>query len=131
MIWTYKGVDVFWLPEEVKYFVYLITYSDGTKYIGQKVVWSEIRLKPLKGMRANAKRTKLTESNWLIYSGSSKYNNGKKPTSKEILYLCSNKRTATYLEAKEIMSRGAIENDSYNNKNCLGKFFDNCLDGLI
>lgn len=131
MKWTYRGKVCDKLEQDVRYFVYIIYYEDNTKYVGCKAVWTERRLKPLKAQRANAKRVALKESNWKSYYGSSDANKGKKPVTREILYLCSNRRTATYLEAKEILSRGAIEDDSYNNLNCLGKFFSNCLDGLI
>ena len=131
MLWHYQKNDVKGLPEEVAYFVYIITYNDGKKYIGMKSVWTTRRLKPLKGMRVNAKRTKLTESKWKSYRGSSKLSKGKIISDKEILYLCSNKRTATYLEAKTIMCSDAMFKDEYLNANCLGKFFDNALGGLI
>lgn len=129
-MWLYRGVTVDSMPEDVRYFVYVISYTDGTKYVGQKVVRSETRRPPLVGMRANAKRLVLTESNWKKYDGSSSFNDGKVILSKEILHLCTNKRTATYLECRELFARGAIENEEYNNQNILGKFFSNCLDGL-
>jgi hypothetical protein len=129
-VWLYKGENVSKLPDTIRYFVYHIKYKDGAEYIGSKVVRSEVRLKPLKGMRVNAKRTSLKESNWRKYAGSSQFSIGREIETKEILYLCTNKRTATYLEARELFNRSALESDTYLNKNILGKFYDNCLDGL-
>jgi hypothetical protein len=133
--WTYKTHPVHShadLPEECTHIVYLLGYSDGTKYVGYKTVRSDRRMKPLKDMRKNAKRIVRKDLPFVKYTGSSKYNEGKELVSKEILHLCSNKRTATYLEVKEMIVRGSVEPDSgYNNENILGKFFNNCLDGLI
>ena len=131
MNWIYNEREVKELPENIAYFVYIITYNDNRKYIGMKSVWTTLRIKPLVGMRKNAKRTKLTESKWKTYRGSSKLCAGKTIVSKEILYLCSNKRTATYLEAKMIIGTDAIFRDEYLNANCLGKFYKNALDGLV
>ena len=130
MYWLYKSYRVDKLPKEVYGFVYCIHYTDGTKYIGSKVVHSMRRIKPLKGMRKNAVRTKLTESNWRYYSGSSKLTEGKEIHSKEILYLTTNKRTMSYLEVRELMKVDASCNPEYVNENIGGKYFDNVLDGL-
>lgn len=123
MKWKYNGEDVLELNQDIAYFVYLITYADGTKYVGMKAVWTMRKQPPLKGMRANAKRMALKESNWKVYNGSSKNNEGRRAVRKDILHLCGTRRSATYYEAKELFSRGAIENDSYNNEGILGKFF--------
>jgi hypothetical protein len=131
MKWIYRGEEIDSLPDEVNYFVYKIDYTNGTSYIGSKVVRSELRTKPLVGMRKNAKRVSRKESNWKTYVGSSKLNAGLAIALKEILHLCSNKRSSTYLEHKELFCRGAIESRLYNNANIGGKFFDNCLDGLL
>lgn len=132
MKWIYQGEEIDSLPDEVMYMVYKIDYTNGTSYVGMKVVRSELKQTPLKGMRKNAVRRVLKQSNWKTYIGSSKENVGLEIALKTILHLCSNKRSSTYLEAKEILSRGALENDKYNNANCLGKFFKgNCLEGLL
>lgn len=131
MKWIYQEEEIDSLPDEVYYFVYKIDYTNGTSYIGSKVVRSELRIKPLVGMRKNARRVSTKESNWKTYVGSSKLNAGLIIASKEILHLCSNKRTATYMEHKELFCREAIESNLYNNANIGGKFFDNCLNGLL
>ena len=129
-MWYYNGEEVRSLSKDIAYFVYVITYTDGMRYIGMKSVWTERRLKPLVGMRKNARRVKLTESKWKSYRGSSKLCKGKVIEKKEILYLCINKRAATYLELKEIVVNDALFRDDYINKNLLGRFYDNSIDGL-
>jgi len=131
MEWSYRGSKVIDLPEEVKGMVYKIHYVDGTSYIGSKVVRSERRLKPLKGMRKNAVRKVVKESDWRSYTGSSKLTEGKEIFAKEILYLTTNKMSMTYLEQRELMKVDAAVNEKYLNKNIGGKFFDNCLDGVF
>ena len=131
MKWVYQGEEIDSLPDEVMYMVYKIDYTNGTSYVGMKVVRSELRQAPLKGMRKNAVRRALKQSNWKTYTGSSQENVGLEIALKEILHLCSNKRTATYMEHKELFCRGAIESNLYNNANIGGKFFDSCLNGLL
>jgi len=136
--WNYKGKKILGhsdLPDNATHIVYELTYADGMKYLGYKTVRSERRLKPTKtqlAIRKNYKRVELKDLNFTNYNGSSKFNEGRKVVSKEILHITSNKRTATYLEVKLIMMNSAIEsNDKYTNGNCNGKWYDNCLDGLI
>ena len=129
MVWTYNGEDVTSLPEGAIGFIYIITYSDGKKYIGSKVALSERRVKPLVGMRKNAVRTVLKETDWKKYNGSCKTETTASIVSKEILQFVSTRRTLTYLETKALFCNGAIEKEEYMNKNILGKFWDNCLDG--
>ena len=130
MNWLYKAQQLKELPADVVGFVYIIYYTDNTMYVGSKLARSERRKKPLKGMRVNAKRMVMTEHKWRDYEGSSKLTEGKTISSKHILHLCTNKRTMTYLEVKELMCREAIETDAYVNNNISGTFFDNVLDGL-
>jgi len=135
MEWTHKGKH-FKLedyPEEITYFVYLISYSDGSKYVGSKVVRSKRRLKPLKSqleIRKNYKREEIKESNWKKYEGSTKFSKGKSIKCKEILHLCLTKRAATMLEVKEILCRDAIVRDDYLNENALGKFYRNSYEEI-
>ena len=127
MYWIYNGYKVNELPNEIKYFVYCIHYTNGKKYIGKKVVRSEQRMKPLKDMRKNARRVIEKESDWREYNGSSKLTKGLEIHSKQILYLCKDKRTATYIEARELMKVDAPINPDYVNENILGKFYDNAM----
>jgi hypothetical protein len=50
---------------------------------------------------------------------------------KEILYQCSTKKAATYLEAALLFHYDAIFDPKYLNSNISGTFYDNSLDGLI
>ena len=131
MKWIYQGEEIDSLPDEVMYMVYKIDYTNGTSYVGMKVVRSELKQTPLKGMRKNAVRRVLKQSNWKTYIGSSKENVGLEIALKTILHLCSNKRSASYLETKELFTRGAIEGSEYNNLNISGRYYSNCLDGLL
>ena len=119
------------LPIECTHIVYLLKYDDGTKYVGYKTIRSDRRMKPLKGMRKNARRIVRKDVPFVDYVGSSENNENKTLVSREILHLCSSKRTATYLEIKELMVRGAVETDEYNNANINRMWYDNCLEGLI
>ena len=138
MNWTFNGekiVNHSCLPIECVAIVYVIRYDDGLNYIGQKVVRSERRLKPTKAqlaIRKNYKRVEVKDLPFKDYTGSSKENAGRTIVSKEILAMTSNKRTASYIETKLLMKYGAIEsNDKFSNQNISGRYFDNCLDGLI
>ena len=130
MEWIYNTHKITKLPEEVIGFVYCIYYTDGTKYIGKKLAKSERRKKPLKGMRVNAKRMVMTEHKWRDYEGSSKLTDDLTIQTKVITHLCTNKRSMSYIEVKELMLNEALESDKYMNNNISGTYFDNCLDGL-
>ena len=130
MNWTYKGIEITELPEEIRGFVYKIYYTDETMYIGSKVVRSDLKVRPLSGMRSNAVRRVTKESKWRMYEGSSKLTEGKTIRSKVIIHLTRDKRSMTYLEQKELFAVDAPINKSYLNENIGGKFFPNCLDGV-
>jgi hypothetical protein len=135
--WLYKGSEIKShddIPENCTDIVYQIYYTDGSSYIGKKTVRSERRLKPTKAqlaIRKNYKRVEMKNQPFVDYTGSSSENDGKIVKLKYILYMCSDKRTATYLEVRELMEHRALEVTSFNNKNISGRFFSNCLDGLI
>ena len=138
MNWKYKGKDILShddLDDKCTDFVYCLTFKDGMKYIGKKTIRSERRLKPTKeqlAIRKNYKRVEVKDIPFVKYVGSSVENKGREVVSKDIIYCCSNKRTATYLETRLLMGNKSIEsNELFTNKNVLGRFFDNCLDGLI
>lgn len=137
MNWKYNNKEIKShddLPKEATDIVYLITYDDGKKYLGKKTIRANRRLQPTKAqlaIRKNYKRVELKDMPFTKYNGSSKLTVGKTIISKEILFLCSNKRSSGYLETRELMSRRAIETDEYVNANINGKYFDNSLDGLI
>ncbi len=101
-------------------FVYLLTdLKSNKKYVGKKIFISKRRLKPLKGK--TRRRTKLVESDWQKYYGSSEEVNalveeqGPDTFKREILHLCKSKGEMSYLELKEQMEREVLLNDEYYN----------------
>lgn len=140
-MWTFNSQP--YTPQDSDYgFVYLITYSDGTKYIGKKDFFTIRRLPALKSgdIRPNSTRTYRNingsrayydlvkcESNWRKYSGSSKLTADKTPVSKEILCIASSKRELTYLETKYLFTHNVLELPEFLNENILGKFFKHNL----
>jgi hypothetical protein len=109
--WIYKGNTLTTVPDNCIAFVYLLTeVATGKQYIGKKGFWS-VSTVVVNGRKKNTKR----ESEWAKYYSSNneimatvKGGNGAKFT-REILHLCKTKGTASYLEAKEIFSRGCLE----------------------
>ena len=97
-----------------KAFVYLITnLVDGRQYVGKKLTESTITKPPLKGQKRKRKIRK--ESDWRDYWSSSDELKadveklGEDKFKREIIHLCPNKGTASYLEAKEQMLREVLE----------------------
>ena len=148
--------------------VYCITYTDGSLYIGKKVVRSVSVLPVLKtkvreggnvitrhilrdeegkiitskkarkeararGIKAKAELFEevFTDKPFINYEGSCKETEGYEIARKDIIYQCSNKKTATYLESMLLFNENAIVDDQYLNSNILGSFFEDSLDGLI
>jgi len=137
MTWIYKDKPVNshddLLPECTD-IVYCIYYTSGKKYVGKKCVRTMRRLKPTKkqlAIRKNYKRVEQKDQPFINYVGSSKETEGHEINYKEILYQCSTKKAATYIEAGILFSENAIFDDEYLNLNISGKFFDNDLDGLL
>lgn len=137
MNWTYKGKEIKShddLHPDCTDFVYELRFTDGTKYIGKKTVRSIRRLKPTKEqlkIRKNYVRKELKNLPFVRYTGSSDENTNKVLVSKEILYQSSNKKTATYIETALLFENDVLFNDTFNNKNIGGVYFDNSLEGLI
>lgn len=101
-------------------FVYIITdLSNNKKYVGKKTLVSKRKLPPLKGK--TRRRTKIVESDWQKYYGSSDEvrqlveENGAESFKREILHLCKSKGEMSYLELKEQMDREVLLNDEYYN----------------
>ena len=102
-------------------YVYCITdLSNNKKYIGKKLFQSTRRLKPLKGK--TRRRTKITESDWMDYYGSSEEvkslveQKGPDNFHREIIHLCKSKGEMSYLEAKEQFDREVLLSDEYYNE---------------
>lgn len=115
-------------------FVYVITFTDGRKYIGKKTVRSIRRLKPTKkqlAIRKNYVRKELKDLPFIKYEGSSELTEGLTVDKKEILYQCSTRKAATYLETALLFEHDAILVPEFVNANIGGAYFDNDLKGLI
>lgn len=102
-MWLYKGIEFeeSLIDKNIGY-VYLITNnSSGKKYIGKKLFWFT-KTRTLKGKK---KREKVP-SDWKAYWSSSDELKkdvaelGEHNFTREILHLCQNKGTMSYLEAK-------------------------------
>lgn len=102
-MWLYKGseFDESLIDKNIG-FVYLITNnSTNKKYIGKKLFWFT-KTRTLKGKKKKEK----VPSDWKDYWSSSEElkedvnNIGEHNFTREILHLCSNKGTMSYLEAK-------------------------------
>jgi hypothetical protein len=138
MMWTYKGKP-FTAEDIGDYigFVYMVTdKSNGMKYIGKKNFYSKTRLKPLKGQ--TRRRTKVTESDWMTYHGSSEEvkslveEYGAERFEREILHLCHSKGEMSYIEMKEQIVRDVLlKPDEYYNAFVGGKIHRNHLKKLF
>ena len=118
--WTHQGKIVEELPEDCEAFVYLITnLINHKKYVGKKLAKFKTTKKPLKGKKNKRRGTK--ESDWKTYWGSSAQliddveKLGEHRFTREILYYCPNRGTASYLEAQEQFERKVLETDDYYN----------------
>jgi len=106
MTWYYNGEPfTSEMIEDNIGFVYCITDTrNGLKYIGKKGLISKRKMSPLKGMKR--KRTKIVETDWATYYGSSETvkmlveEHGREMFHREILRLCKSKGQMSYYEAK-------------------------------
>ena len=120
-MWYYNGKEfTSEMIEDNVGFVYIITnVSNNRKYVGKKLLVSKRKLPPLKGKKR--RRTKIVESKWKDYFGSSDEVNaileehGRDIFKREILHLCKSKSEMSYLELKEQMNREVLLNDEYYN----------------
>ena len=120
-MWYYNGEEfTSEMIEDNVGFVYIITnVSNNRKYVGKKTLVSKRKLPPLKGKKR--RRTKIVESKWQDYFGSSDEVNaileehGRDIFKREILHLCKSNSEMSYLELKEQMNREVLLNDEYYN----------------
>jgi len=121
MTWIFNE-DEFTEPSEDHVgFVYLITeISTGKKYIGKKLFWRTLKLKPLKGKTRSRKVTK--QSDWMKYYGSSLAlqnalaENGPENYKREILHMCRTKGEMSYIECVEQIQRKVLFREDYYNE---------------
>jgi hypothetical protein len=119
-MWQYNNNEVSNLPEDCEAFVYLITNNNnGMKYIGKKLAKFKTTKPPLKGKKNKRRGTK--ESDWRTYWGSNDHLKadvvelGEDKFTREILYFCTSRGIASYLEAKEQFDREVLLTDDYYN----------------
>ena len=119
-MWQYNNNEVSNLPENCEAFVYLITNNkNGMKYIGKKLAKFKTTKPPLKGKKNKRRGTK--ESDWRTYWGSNDHlkadvvDLGEDKFTREILYFCTSRGIASYLEAKEQFDREVLLTDDYYN----------------
>ena len=120
MSWYYNNKEVTELPEDCEAFVYLITnLSNNKKYVGKKLAKFKTTKPPLKGKKNKRRGTK--ESDWRTYWGSNDHlkadvvDLGEDKFTREILYFCTSRGIASYLEAKEQFDREVLLTDDYYN----------------
>lgn len=105
-------------------FVYIIERTNALPgerryYVGKKIFWSNVKLKPLKGKTKN--RRKLKESDWKKYYGSSAdlkeelKKHGPENFKRTILHLCETKWAMSYMETLEQFRRSVLFDDEYHN----------------
>jgi len=101
-------------------FIYEICNTvNGRKYIGKKQCQSKLKRRPLKGKKN--RRIEIKESDWKVYTGSSKELNedieryGKDKFTFTILHACGSKWELGYREIKEQIERDVILRDDYYN----------------
>ena len=131
-MWKYRGKAIDShddLHPECTDFVYIITYDDNRKYIGKKAVRAVRRKPPLKGKKRN--RLIMTNLPFKNYQGSHEEAKILKPVEKEILFQCSKRKAATYLEMELLVENLAIFEPEFINENIGGTFFSTSLDGLL
>ena len=129
MNWIHNGKEILShedLSDDVVGFVYLITYTNGKKYVGKKLVRGIRKLRPTKkqlAIRKNYKRTEEQDLPFTNYNGSSKMSEGLTIQSKEILELCSDKLNTTYCETKWLMRLDVLCDETYLNENIAGTYY--------
>lgn len=112
VMWTYQNKEFTEsdIDKNIGY-VYLITNRiNNRQYIGKKLFWFS-KTRTVKGKKKKEKAL----SDWQTYwSSSEELKNdvvalGEENFTREILYLCSNKGTMSYLEAREQFARRVLE----------------------
>src|SRR5687768_3283519 len=118
-MWTYQNQEITEIPKGCIGFVYKITnLLDGREYFGKKLFFFT------KTKMVNKKKKKVKEeSDWQSYYSSSNELKedveklGKENFKREILFLCKNKGSMSYLESKLQFQHEVLENpDRFYNR---------------
>lgn len=114
-------------------FVYVLTMSNGQKYIGAKKMWVSIKRPPASFKRKPKKPFK--ESNWRSYTSSSKHVNtmfeqGVFISEFRIVSLHETWGQTLFSEAMLQLELDAIRSDFYLNKRCEGNFTSACWQNI-
>ena len=132
--WTYNNKEVTghsFFDESIIGFVYGIKYTDGTYYVGKKLIKSLVKVKPTKAqlaIRKNYKRMEWKNKPFLKYVGSSDKTKHLVIKEKKILELCSDKINLTYCEQKWLMRLDVLCDERYHNDCIGGKFWSPKID---
>ncbi len=135
MKWRYNKLEYDVKHNESLYgFIYCVYFEseDGNvySYYGKKQMTSyrkkhfgKKKLATITDKRLKTYEIVESDSNWKNYTGSCKDTKDYIPIYKEIIRFAKSKRELTYLEAKIMFSRGALEDKSCLNGNISGRFF--------
>ncbi len=127
--WTLDGKKIAGhsdFANDVVGFIYGIKYTDGTFYVGKKLIKSLVRLKPTKdqlAIRKNYVRKEMKNKPFLKYIGSSEKTKHLVVKEKRILELCRDKLNLTYCEQKWLMKLNVLCDERYHNDCIGGKFY--------
>lgn len=125
---TLKDVDI----KDYIGFVYVIEFSNGTKYIGAKKIWKTIKAPP----SSFKKKKDFTESDWKTYTSSSNEVNGNiesgiYPKNYIIVGFYKTWGATLFSEALMQLENNVLGSDEWLNKHIEGHFTKSCLDENI
>ena len=125
---TLKEVDI----KDYIGFVYVVEFSNGTKYIGAKKIWKTIKLPP----SSFKKKKVFFESDWKTYTSSSSEVNGNiskgiMPSNYIIVGFYKTWGSTLFAEAMMQLKNNVLGDDEWLNKHIEGHFTKSCLDDNI
>jgi hypothetical protein len=136
--WTYKGAQITemtQMPTDAFGFIYLVTTSDGQKYLGKKQLLSQRKRKfgkreisKMENKRLKKWEFVIKENDWKTYTGSNidlnKLIEEGLEYKKEILYYAISKGQLTYLELRELWTHRVLEDRNFFNGNIGGRHYN-------
>lgn len=125
-MWLYKGKELTddMIPEKAQGFLYLMTYKDGRRYLGRKLLTSAKRTQKNKKIIRSR-----VPSNWKNYWSSSPEilsiieQEGTEGFTREILIFAFSKSELNYYEEKFLYCVGSMESTQWINSNIRSKVF--------